>query len=94
VYQDIQEGAKSNYSYFPILFKNEGQLQEVFKQLAVEKIIPRRYFHPCLDELDYVQQAACPIARDISSRIACLPLSYQLEQREIERVGDIIKNSL
>jgi dTDP-4-amino-4,6-dideoxygalactose transaminase len=35
-----------------------------------------------------------PIAEDISKRILCLPLYWKLENNIVQRVIDIIKNTL
>ncbi len=94
IYQRIDEGARSNHSYFPVLFKEEAQLVQVMEVMAKENVVPRRYFYPCLNQLDYVTKGHTPIAAGISSRILCLPLSYQLKQQEIEKVVRIIKSCL
>jgi len=90
-FQIVRVGAESNHSYLPILLKDEKTLLDVMESMASESIIPRRYFYPCLDELDYVEQGNCPMARDISVRVLCLPLSYQISPQDIERVITVLK---
>ena len=71
---------KSNYSYYPVLFKDEATLLTVMQRLQEHNIAPRRYFYPSLDTLDFLQpRQSMPISRDIASRILCLPLYAQLE---------------
>ena len=54
-----------NYSYFPVVFKNEEQLLKVQKALNKKDIFPRRYFYPSLDTLDYIEpKQECKISRD------------------------------
>jgi dTDP-4-amino-4,6-dideoxygalactose transaminase len=88
-FQDKNENATENYSYFPIVFKNEEQLLKVQKALNEKDIFPRRYFYPSLDTLEYIEpKQECKISRDISKRILCLPLYAELE---LTILNDIIK---
>ena len=62
--------------------------------LAADGITARRYFHPSLDTLDYVDSTDLPVAHDVTRRVACLPLMYQLTAEDIERVTAIIQATL
>lgn len=83
-----------NYSYYPILFKSEMELQKIFKALKSENIFPRRYFYPSLNTLPYIKGEPCPVSEDISVRIACLPLYYGLEEKNVKRICKIIKDNI
>lgn len=84
-----------NYSYFPVVFKNEEQLLKVQKALNKKDIFPRRYFYPSLDTLDYIEpKQECKISRDISKRILCLPIYAELEQNIQDTIIEIIKDNL
>ena len=85
-----QDCLEYNYSYYPVLFENEISLNEAFKKMAKKNIYPRRYFYPSLNELPYLKRMSCPIAEDISSRIACLPMYVGLEEKEIEMICDCL----
>jgi len=87
-----QENLEYNYAYYPVVFKSEKQLLNVFEALNKENIYPRRYFYPSLNNLSYVKGASCPISEDISSRIACLPLYADLEESTVEKIAKIIIN--
>ena len=90
-----QKDLSYNYAHYPVLFKSEQELKKVFEALAKEEIYPRRYFYPSLNNLPYLKTTKpCPIAEDISCRIACLPLSCCLSSDDIERISNIIKNNL
>ncbi|MCE3268407.1 MAG: aminotransferase DegT [Burkholderiales bacterium] len=84
----------NNYSYFPILLKDETECLKVRDELVMEKIIPRRYFYPSLDTLDYVGEQYCPISRDIASRILCLPMYDSLTYVQIKKICTIVNSSL
>lgn len=84
-----------NYSYFPVVFKNEEQLLKVQKALNKKDIFPRRYFYPSLDTLDYIEpKQECKISRNISKRILCLPIYAELEQNIQDTIIEIIKDNL
>jgi dTDP-4-amino-4,6-dideoxygalactose transaminase len=74
-FQQWNPQSQKNHAYAPVLCESEAQLLQVEAKLKEHKIIPRRYFYPSLDTLDYLQSnQACLISRDIASRILCLPI--------------------
>jgi dTDP-4-amino-4,6-dideoxygalactose transaminase len=90
-----QQKLAYNYSYYPVLFKNEEQLLAVFDVLNRDGIFPRRYFYPSLNKLPYLPtSASCPVSEDISSRIACLPLYVGLSNEDIERISTLIQQAV
>lgn len=93
-FQKITGGA-CNYSYFPILFKTEDDCLKVIAALNAEEIYPRRYFYPSINTFNrlfpYVNM---PVSEDVASRILCLPLYYSLEKDDVERIVNIIKNTI
>ncbi|MGJ0290784.1 DegT/DnrJ/EryC1/StrS family aminotransferase [Aliarcobacter cryaerophilus] len=91
-FQEQNNQASENYSYFPILFKNEEELSKVQKSLNKENIFPRRYFYPSLDTLEYIEpKQECKISRDISKRVLCLPIYAELEKDNQDKIIDIIR---
>ena len=89
-----QIGLEYNYAYYPVVFKNEDELKRVFAALNAVDIFPRRYFYPSLNTLPYVNGAPCPVSQDIASRIACLPLYVGLENENIERICQIVRDTI
>ncbi len=84
-----------NYSYFPIILKDEKQTLKVQKALNENQIFPRRYFYPSLDTLSYIEpKQYAPISRDISNRILALPIYPDLEEDNQLIIIDIIKRNL
>jgi dTDP-4-amino-4,6-dideoxygalactose transaminase len=83
-----------NYAYYPVVFKNEDELERVFFALAEHEIYPRRYFYPSLNILPYVERQKCPLSENISSRIACLPLYVGLKDKTILQISEIIKGAI
>lgn len=82
--------ADINHSYYPLIFNNELTVKAVLSALESEKIYPRRYFYPSLNQLDYVHKQPTPVADDIASRILCLPLYHTLKESEQSKIADII----
>jgi len=88
-FQRINEGC--NYSYFPVIFKDEDTLLKVQAKLNANHIFPRRYFYPSVNTFSrLVPYTPMPVSEDIASRILCLPLYYTLSEQDIQRIIDII----
>jgi dTDP-4-amino-4,6-dideoxygalactose transaminase len=88
------DGVEHNAAYFPVVFSSAELLLHVMQALKAHQIFPRRYFHPTLNNLPYINRQQMPIAEDISSRILCLPLSSEISQTEVTEICDIITNTL
>lgn len=88
-FQKINEGC--NYSYFPVIFKDEETLLKVQAKLNENHIFPRRYFWPSVNTFTkLVPYVPMPVSEDIASRILCLPLYYTLSEDDMQRIIDII----
>ncbi|MEX1211388.1 MAG: DegT/DnrJ/EryC1/StrS family aminotransferase [Balneolaceae bacterium] len=86
----IQANCKWNYAYYPVIFENEALTLQVKKVLEKNDIYPRRYFYPSLDTLDYVKTEKVNVSKDISTRIMCLPLYFDLTDNDQKKVSKII----
>lgn len=84
-----------NYSYFPIILKDEIEMRNIKEALNRADIYPRRYFYPSLDTLYYIEpKQFMKNSRDISSRILVLPFYPNLSKAEQMMIIDIVKESL
>ena len=82
-----QEDLEYNYAYYPVIFETESELLAAFDRLNKFEIFPRRYFYPSLNKMPYLNETtSCPVAEDISSRIACLPLFNGLKEKLVEKI--------
>jgi dTDP-4-amino-4,6-dideoxygalactose transaminase len=90
----LRENLIWNYSYYPVIFKNEAILLKVQGALNDLQIFPRRYFYPSLNRVVYVAPQRSPVAEDISSRILCLPLYDSLSYKDASIIVQIINNYL
>lgn len=86
----LRKNTAWNYSYFPVIFENEKVLLKVQQALNDNQIIPRRYFYPSLNTIEYTQGAAMPVSESIASRILCLPLYVGLTVEELQKIVSVI----
>ena len=92
---EIRKGTKWNYSYFPIMAKSEKALLNLIEKLNEVDIFPRRYFHPSLNRLPYIEdQIKMPIAEKVSETIVCLPLYFGLSKEELNLIVNTINQNL
>jgi len=95
VFQQWNKHSQNNHAYAPMLFKNEDKLLKVEAKLKENGIMPRRYFYPSLDALDYLaSQQICKYSRDIASRVLCLPMFPGLEKNSQDKICEILSNTL
>ncbi len=86
----LSKNTDYNYSYYPVLFKNEETLINTRDKLNKENIFPRRYFYPSLNKLNYVGKQPTPVSEEMSARVLCLPLYHGLKETEIKKIVSII----
>jgi dTDP-4-amino-4,6-dideoxygalactose transaminase len=87
----IPPDSEYNFSYLPIIFQSEADLLKSIALLERNKIFPRRYFYPALNELSiFPNHDATPICSDIAKRVMCLPLYHSLSKEEQDLVCRII----
>lgn len=92
-----QEGVKSNYAYFPVVFDGYRKSRdEVFEQLQNEDIIARKYFYPLVNEFECYRDQHdlndTPVAKHIADRVLTLPLYADLSLEDVDRICEIIKS--
>lgn len=78
----------NNGAYYPLVFESTDLLQECIQKLNIVEVFTRRYFHPSLaNSLPYLEQIDLPVTEDVSSKILCLPLYYDLSFEEIDLIS-------
>ncbi|MES2761317.1 MAG: DegT/DnrJ/EryC1/StrS family aminotransferase [Bacteroidota bacterium] len=90
----IRENTEWNYSYYPIIFQTEEKLLEAEQLLHKNGIVPRRYFYPSLNTIEYLSGQQMPVSESISGRILCLPLYVGLKVEEMSKIVEVINNCL
>ncbi|MFM7683107.1 MAG: DegT/DnrJ/EryC1/StrS family aminotransferase [Bacteroidota bacterium] len=82
-----------NYAYYPVVFIDETTLLAVKETLFKSGINTRRYFYPSLNNLPFLaEHFECPVSEDISRRVLCLPLYFDLDKLVIEKICSIINS--
>lgn len=85
------QDSHNNYSYYPILFDTEELLLKCMDELSKHEIGTRRYFYPSLaSALPYLDKQEMPVTDDISKRVLCLPLYYDLTLEEVDFISRIM----
>ncbi len=79
-----------NYHYIPMLIRFNQDIELFLQSLIAEKITPRRYFYPSLNNLKYVNRLDCTISEEVSSRIICLPIYDKLSTVEHNLIINVI----
>ncbi len=82
----IRKNTEWNFSYYPIKFEKESDLLFFESEFYKNNIYPRRYFYPSLNKLNYLPYTPIYFSENISSRILCLPLYYNLKEVEVEKI--------
>jgi dTDP-4-amino-4,6-dideoxygalactose transaminase len=89
----IPDNTSYNYAYYPVVFKDEATLLSVKSILFKSEINTRRYFYPSLNDLPFLtEHYECPVSEDVSKRVLCLPLYFDLEKDIIEKISTIINS--
>ncbi|MCI3937998.1 DegT/DnrJ/EryC1/StrS family aminotransferase [Chryseobacterium aahli] len=83
--------SNKNYAYYTIVVETEELLLKLKTELDKHQIFTRRYFYPSLaSSLPYLPTQEMPITEDISKRVLCLPLYFDLTFEEVEYISRII----
>lgn len=78
--QKKNEDATQSYTYFPVVFRSEDEMDRVREALLKKDIVVRQYFKPSLDTLPYLKDQNIMIkSRDIASRILVIPMHSGVE---------------
>lgn len=91
-------GTNPNYSYFPILVKEEYPIKRDDLQLKLREIgvYSRRYFYPLISEFPMYSEYPTsnpdilPVATAAARRVLCLPIYPGLSLQVVEEICDLI----
>ena len=83
--------SENNYSYYPIVFESEELMLKCIDELKAHEIFSRRYFYPSLaDSLPYTEKQQLSVTDELSSKVLCLPLYYDLTIEEVDMICRIL----
>lgn len=97
-FPSLPDNTSYNYSYFPILVKNEFPISrdELNDELRRHGIYARRYFYPLISEfpmyrgLPSAVRENLPVADKAADQVLCLPIYPDLTNESIVRIVSII----
>lgn len=85
------KASANNGAYYVVVFESEELLLRCAERLQNSEIGTRRYFYPSLaSSLPYLEPMQLPITDDISRRVLCLPLYYDLSIEEVDMICRLI----
>jgi len=83
--------ATLNYAYYPIILESEELLLRIKERLDANEVFTRRYFYPSLaNALPYLDQRFLDVTDNVSKRVLCLPLFYDLTEEEVDFICRLI----
>lgn len=78
-------------AYYPLVFESEELMLKVMDKLRGNEIGTRRYFYPSLaTALPYLEPKNLEITDEVSKKVLCLPLYYDLSLEEVNMVCRLI----
>ena len=91
-----QDGVRSNYAYFPVVFTGPFTRDMAAGKLAEQGIIARKYFYPLLNDCAAYgfRGDETPVAKYVSERVLTLPLYPELSMEDVDRICDILRENL
>lgn len=85
--EELYHDFEYNYSYFPILTHDRDSL---YNYLKTQNIYSRKYFYPLIPDFgcykNQFSQVEIPVARQIASKVLCLPLYNGLTNQDIDYI--------
>jgi dTDP-4-amino-4,6-dideoxygalactose transaminase len=88
----IPDHVDFNHAYFPVVLRSEEVLHHTLEELKARDVFPRRYFHPSLTELPYLDtKGSCPRAADVADRVLCLPLFHDLSADDQRNIAAVVR---
>lgn len=83
--------SENNFAYYPLVFDAEELMLQCVEFLKLNEIFTRRYFYPSLaTSLPYVKPQDLPLTDDISKKVLCLPLYFDLTLEEVDLICRLI----
>lgn len=94
----LPENVEYNYAYFPVEVteREYGMSREqLYENLKKYNVFTRRYFYPLICDFSCYQNVPVPdplnVARGVASRILTLPIYFELELEQVEKICSIIE---
>lgn len=84
-------GSENKGAYYPLVFESEKLMLKIVETLKTNEVGTRRYFYPSLaSSLPYLETIALEITDDVSKKVLCLPLFYDLTIEEVDLICRLV----
>lgn len=99
--EDSRSDVEYNYAYFPIRVNTAEygiSRDDLYLKMQEHDIFGRRYFYPLISDfptykgMPSAKADNLPVATQVAKEIICLPIYPHLEESEIRKICDIIRN--
>lgn len=90
--------SRFNYTYIPVVLKNNKTRNLLFEKLIKQNIKPRKYFYPLITDFDFYKKQNLNKklnlvnSKYISDRVLCLPIYSSLSLKNVVIIINIIRN--
>lgn len=85
------QNSENKGAYYPLVFESEELMLKIVEHLKAHEIGTRRYFYPSLaSALPYLEPQALEITDEVSKKVLCLPLFYDLTIEEVDMICRLI----
>lgn len=85
------QDSENKGAYYPLVFESEELILKIMERLKSSEIGTRRYFFPSLaSALPYLKPKALQITDEVSKKVLCLPLFYDLTVEEVDLICRLI----
>ena len=96
--QTIMDPGQTIYSYFPVIFSSEDDLQD-FQQALKPYLLTRRYYYPTIQsgykgDVEIKAGNSLEISESIARRILCLPVYVSFEKDLDIKLEELIRAAL
>ena len=98
-YFEDMPGVRHNYSYFPIFIDAESYgmtRDELYFKMKSQNVLGRRYFYPLISTfstyrgLESARPENLPNAHRMADSVLCLPMHHALNDKDVDRVLNLI----
>lgn len=85
------KNSENKGAYYPLIFESEELMIKIVDRLKNNEVGTRRYFYPSLaSSLPYLEPKFLEITDEISRKVLCLPLFYDLTIEEVDLVCRLV----
>lgn len=98
-YFEDMPGVRHNYSYFPIFIDAESYgmtRDELYFKMKSQNVLGRRYFYPLISTfstyrgLESARPENLPNAHRMADSVLCLPMHHALNDKDVDRVLNLV----